>query len=81
MCNLVNSCEDYRFNNKSLKDYQDKNVFSSVIYLRDLMIDSYKEIFNLSNTSDLTFKDVYTYADVVYSQKFEGNKPALPWTP
>ena len=69
MCSYVNSCEDYRFNNKSLKDYQDKNVFNSVIYLRDKMVNSYKTMFDLNDKEieTLTFKDVYTYADVVFS--------------
>jgi len=69
MCNYVNSCEDYRFNKKELKNYQDENVFNSVIYLRDLMVDSYKTMFELDDTAikNLTFKDIYIYADVVYS--------------
>jgi len=39
------------------------------MYLRDLMIDSYKIMFNLSEEmiKNLIFKDIYTYADVVYS--------------
>ena len=69
MCNYVNSCEDYRFNNKDNKEYQDKNVFNSVIYLRDLMENDYKNMFELDNETikNLTFKDIYTFADVVYS--------------
>ena len=69
MCNYVNSCEDYRFNNKDNKEYQDKNVFNSVIYLRDLMENDYKNMFELDNKTikNLTFKDIYTFADVVYS--------------
>lgn len=69
MCKYVNDCEDYRFNNKSQKDYQYTNVFNSVIYLRDLMVDSYQKMFDLNNETikTLTFKDVYIYADVVFS--------------
>ena len=69
MCNYVNSCEDYRFNNKDNKEYQDKNVFNSVIYLRDLMENDYKNMFELDieTIKNLTFKDIYTFADVVYS--------------
>lgn len=54
--------------------YGDLNVFNDVMYLKDNMAEDYVEVMDIppSEIPDMTFKDAYEYADLVFSQNFEG---------
>ena len=52
------------------------------MYLKDEMAEDYVRVMDLpdSEIPDMTFKDAYEYADLVYSQKFEGINNDIDWT-
>lgn len=56
--------------------YGDAVVFKDVMNLKDDLKDKYSKMMNLNESEEakMTFKDAYEYADLVFSQRFEGNK-------
>ena len=73
-CKYVRQCEEFQFNNKSLKTYIDNVIFKDQLYLKDNLKSKYAKMFRLKETESMFFKDAYEYADVVFSQIFQGNK-------
>lgn len=68
---MVKEAVETRWDNTN---YGDKNVFDKVMHLRDDLKEQYKTVMDLEETDSMTFKDAYKYADLVFSQLFEGNK-------
>ena len=62
--------------------YGDDVVFKDVMNLKDDLKDKYSKMMNLNESEEdkMTFKDAYGYADLVFSQRFEGNKQEVNWS-
>ena len=78
-CSYVKKSVDARWGNKT---YGDLYVFNDTMYLKDDLADDYVQLMNIppAEIPDMTFKDAYYYADLVYSQNFEGINNTIEWT-
>lgn len=62
---------------------QDSSIFKDVLYLRDGLRESFGKQLELTQeqTQQMTFHNAWRYADVVYSEMFEGIEQVVDWTP
>ena len=78
-CGYVKGSVDIRQGNKT---YSDLVVFKDVMYLKDDLAEEYVELMEIPEAEipDMTFMDAYHYADLVFSQRFEGINNTIEWT-
>lgn len=70
-CGYVKGSVNLRSGNTT---YGDLVVYKDVMYLKDDLAEEYVEVMDLPDTEipSMTFRDAYHYADLIFSQDFEG---------
>jgi hypothetical protein len=79
-CDYVKAVNTLQWKNET---YGDLTVFKDIMYLRDDLRDKYAVIMDLNSTmkENMTFNQAYHYADLVFSQQFEGiQSKKVNWT-